>query len=163
MHPVSRTALVGATCLLGALLACKKTEKPQDAPPPAATPQPTAAPTPAAPGVAVGAAVKAPWGRSRTMYSGKLAEIYGKLGFVKFDDGDAGWSLLTELQPAGTPAPDPTGDTCAFKAEAKVSAPWGSSRTMYPGKVTETYGKLARVTFDDGDQGWELCSDLKTP
>jgi hypothetical protein len=165
MRTASRSALVAATCLVAALLACKKTEQPSEATPSSA-PAPTAAapaptPAPAATGVAVGAAVKAPWGRTKTMYPGKVAEIYGKLGFVKFDDGDSGWALLSDLQPAGTPGPDPTGDSCAFKVDAKVSAPWGSARTMYPGKVTEAYGKLASVTFDDGDHGWEPCADLK--
>lgn len=39
----------------------------------------------------------------------------------------------------------------------RVSLPY----TMYDGTVAESYGKLIRVSFDDGDSGWALASESK--
>jgi len=110
--------------------------------------------------VAVGAKVKAPWSRAGTMYSGKVTELYGKLAHIDFDDGDKGWADVTKLDPAGTALPTPT-DPCAFKVDQKVKAPWSRAKTMYSGKIDELHGKLAHVSFDDGDKGWALCSEIK--
>lgn len=123
----------------------------------------TAAPTVAPPvgAVTVGTSVMAPWSRRGTMYGGVVGEIYGKLGYVKFNDGDAGWALLEKMRPAGTSQPDPAGDTCAFQVGSKVKAPWSRTRAMYSGVISEVYGKLGRVDFLDGDQGWANCADMR--
>lgn len=46
---------------------------------------------------------------------------------------------------------------------SEVEAPWSSARTMQPGHVTELYGKMAHVEFDDGDKGWALVTELDPP
>lgn len=122
-----------------------------------------AAPTTAVPvgAVTVGTSVMAPWSRQGKMYGGVVSEIYGKLGYVKFNDGDTGWAPLDKMRPAGTPQPDPAGDTCAFELGAKVKAPWSRTRALYSGVVSEVYGKLARIDFLDGDQGWASCSEMR--
>lgn len=60
-----------------------------------------------------------------------------------------------------TPAP-PAATTTApaadspLKVGASVMAPWSRTGQLYGGRVTELYGKLAHVSFNDGDQGWAL-------
>jgi hypothetical protein len=110
--------------------------------------------------VDVGSSVQAPWSRAQKMYPGKVTELHGKLALINFDDGDKGWALVTSLQPAGEPQAAPA-DACAVKNGDKVTAPWSRTNAMYPGKVTEVHGKLAHVDFDDGDQGWALCAQIK--
>jgi hypothetical protein len=110
--------------------------------------------------VDVGSTVQAPWSRAQKMFPGKVTEVHGKLAHINFDDGDQGWALMTSLQPAGEAQPAPS-DTCATKVGDKVSAPWSRTKGMYPGKITEVHGKLAHVNFDDGDQGWALCAEIK--
>ena len=111
--------------------------------------------------VSVGDSVLAPWSRTKRRYGGKVDQIYGKLAFIKFEDGDSGWVLLQEMKPAGTPTPDPVGDTCAFKVRDKVKAPWSTRKAMYSGFVREVYGKLALIDFLDGDQGWAECGEMQ--
>lgn len=108
----------------------------------------------------VGAKVQAPWSREQSMYPGKVTELYGKLARVDFDDGHQGWVLVDKLQPAGSPQPAPA-DTCSVANGDRVSAPWSRTKQMYPGKITEVHGKLAHVNFDDGEQGWALCSETQ--
>jgi hypothetical protein len=111
--------------------------------------------------VSIGDSVLAPWSRTKRRYGGKVDQIYGKLAFIKFEDGDSGWVLLAEMKPAGTPAPDPMDDSCAFKVRDKVKAPWSTTKAMYSGFVNEVYGKLALIDFLDGDQGWAACSEMR--
>lgn len=108
-------------------------------------------------GVVVGSRVLAPWGRSGQMYPGRVGELYGKLAKIDFDDGDLGWAEVTRLRPAGTPKPTPQ-DPCNVRIGERVRAPWSRSGALYAGIVAEVHGKLAKVDFDDGDQGWALCS-----
>lgn len=111
-------------------------------------------------GTKVGDKVRAPWSKSSTMYPGKVAEVYGKLALVDFDDGDHGWAELAKLDPPGTPGSAPS-DACAVKVGAKVNAPWSRTNTLYPGTASEVHGKLVYVKFDDGDRGWAACSEVK--
>jgi hypothetical protein len=107
--------------------------------------------------VSKGAKVQAPWSRNQNMYPGTVHETYGRLALIDFDDGDHGWAEIVKLQPPGVPGPMPS-DTCAVRVGTKGQAPWSRSGSLYPGTVTEVYGKLAHINFDDGDQGWALCS-----
>ena len=107
--------------------------------------------------VTIGSRVQAPWSRSGQMYPGQVSSLYGKLALIDFDDGDQGWADVTRLRPAGVPRITPT-DSCRVRIGEKVRAPWSRSGQMYPGIVSEVHGNLARVDFDDGDQGWALCS-----
>ena len=111
--------------------------------------------------VSVGDSVLAPWSRAKRRYGGKVDRIYGKLAYIRFEDGDSGWALLSEMKPAGTPAPDPVGDSCAFKVRDKIKAPWSTRKAMYSGVVNEVYGKLALIDFLDGDQGWAECGEMR--
>jgi len=161
--------MVGIVCVLTAGC-CKKEPAPTGGTPDqpvttatTATATATIAAPPAVPAgaVTVGSRVMAPWSRQGSMYGGVVSEIYGKLGYVKFNDGDAGWALLVKMRPLGTPQPDPTGDSCSFGMGDKVKAPWSRTKAMFSGVVTEVYGKLARVDFLDGDQGWAPCAEMR--
>ena len=118
---------------------------------PAGTPRRT--PTDAC-SVALGQRVGAPWSRSGRQYPGVVAEVHGKLARIDFDDGDRGWALCNTAvveQPIGT-GPAVVG--------SRVMAPWSSQGKMYPGRVTELYGRLAHIAFDDGDEGWADVTQL---
>jgi len=39
-------------------------------------------------------------------------------------------------------------------------APWSRLGRLYPGVLKHTYGKLAYIAFDDGDEGWALLTRL---
>lgn len=54
-----------------------------------------------------------------------------------------------------TAAATPTVDS-PLKVGASVMAPWSRTGKLYGGRVTELYGKLAHVNFNDGDRGWTL-------
>jgi hypothetical protein len=111
-------------------------------------------------GASKGSKVQAPWSRTQSMYPGTVSETYGKLALIDFDDGDHGWAEVAKLQPPGIPGPTPT-DSCSVRVGMKGQAPWSRTGNLYRGTVTEVYGKLAHVNFDDGDQGWALCSAIK--
>jgi len=108
----------------------------------------------------VGSEVEAPWSSAGAMFPGHVTELYGKMAFIKFDDGDEGWALVTELDPPGVAGPQPT-DACSVAAGDRVLAPWSKTRKMYAGRIGEVYGKLALVNFDDGDKGWAMCTETK--
>ena len=108
----------------------------------------------------VGDQVKAPWSQTATMYPGKVAEIYGKLARIDFDDGDHGWAEIAKLDPPGAPQSAPS-DACSIAVGAKVKAPWSKTNTLFPGTASEVHGKLVHVKFDDGDHGWALCKETK--
>jgi hypothetical protein len=110
--------------------------------------------------VRVGSEVEAPWSSPGMMFPGRVTEIYGKMAFIKFDDGDEGWAPVTELDPPGVAGPQPT-DTCSLSTGDRVLAPWSKTRKMYAGRIGEVYGKLVLVNFDDGDKGWALCTETK--
>ena len=108
----------------------------------------------------VNSEVEAPRSSTGTMFPGHITELYGKMAYIKFDDGDEGWALVTDLDPPGVAGPRPS-DPCSVNVGDRVLAPWSKTRKMYAGRVGEVYGKLAHITFDDGDTGWAMCSETQ--
>jgi hypothetical protein len=111
--------------------------------------------------VSVGQKVQAPWSAKQNYYPGTVREIYGKLARIDFDDGDKGWVLVSAMDPPGKPKKDPSKSSSKFSDGDKVSCPWSQSGSFYPGKVSEVYGKLVHIDFDDGDKGWALANKCK--
>ena len=50
-------------------------------------------------GVAKGDRVMAPFSKTGKKYAGRIAEVYGKLALVQFDDGDRRWSACDQVDP----------------------------------------------------------------
>ncbi len=96
----------------------------------------------------VGDSISAPYSAAKTMYRGKVGEVYGKLIRVDYDDGSVNWALASE--------------TVHIE---HVQAPWKGTgpKQMYPGAVVEHYGKLAKIQFDDGSVGWAPVIELDPP
>ena len=65
---------------------------------------------------------------------------------------------LTTATATATAAP--TVDS-PLKVGMPVLAPWSRTGKMYGGSVTELYGKLAHVNFNDGDRGWALVEQCR--
>ena len=61
---------------------------------------------------------------------------------------------------AVAPTPPATPES-AVKVGTSVLAPWSRSGKMYGGTVTELYGKLGHVNFNDGDRGWALVEKMR--
>lgn len=40
----------------------------------------------------------APFSKTGKMYAGRIGEVYGKLAFVQFDDGDRGWAPCERVE-----------------------------------------------------------------
>ncbi len=49
----------------------------------------------------------------------------------------------------------------AVSVGTKVMAPYRGSAKRHPGTVTELYGKLAHINFDDGTRAWAMLTRLK--
>lgn len=109
--------------------------------------------------LAVGSEVEAARNDGTTK-AGRVTELHGKVAHVQFDDGDQGWIAVLDLEPPGTPGPEPS-DTCSFGVGDRVLSPWSMTGKAYAGRVTEVHGKLATVFFDDGDSVWVACAELK--
>jgi hypothetical protein len=109
-------------------------------------------------------AVKALWNKDTQGSPAHLLRTYGKLGFVRYDDGEAsqGWSTLDKLQPsqAQLAGPEPL-EKCGVATGDKVRSPFSLSKMDFPAKIGETYGGVAFVKFDDGDQHWVECERIR--
>jgi len=57
---------------------------------------------------------------------------------------------------AATPAVD-----SPLKMGTPVMAPWSRTGKLYGGRVSELYGKLVHVDFNDGDKGWALVEQCR--
>jgi hypothetical protein len=88
-----------------------------------------------------------------------VLELYGKLAKLRYGGGDD-WDYLSKTTPAGTPLPDPHGDSCSVLVGQRVKATWPWDKKKYLARVGEVYGKLARVAHqDDGALQWLACDD----
>lgn len=78
----------------------------------------------------------------------------------------------SKSEDSSSPPPPPTPTVVAtakavptvdspLKVGTPVMAPWSRSGKMYGGRVTDLYGKLAHVSFNDGDQGWALVEKCR--
>ncbi len=106
----------------------------------------------------VGDAVDARWGQADVMRSGAVDAVYGRLALVRLEGGkDIVWVEATSTKPKTEAKPQPS-ETNEFSKDDRVAAPYSTRARFYPGKVTEKYGKLVRIQFDDGDRGWSTAS-----
>ncbi len=110
----------------------------------------------------VGAKVKAPLGK-RKKQNASVMELYGKLAKLRFADHNIGWALVKELEPPGAIQYYPKEDRCEAKVGDRVRARWSTSRSLTGAVVDEVHGKLAHLKFDDNDEDWALCDELKPP
>jgi hypothetical protein len=102
-------------------------------------------------------------GVDATAIDGKVVDFYGKLAKVEHTRGGyVEWLYLNKTTPAGTPLPDPRGDSCSVLVGQRVKAKWPYSKTdTYLARVGEVYGKMARVVYsDDGKLQWSPCEEL---
>jgi len=103
-------------------------------------------------------AVKAVWEQDKKRYGALALRRYGRLAWLSYDGGGSAWMPVTELDPPLPEGPAPK-ETCALAVGAKVKAPWSTVRkNLSKGTITEIYGGMARVKFDDGDVGWAHCA-----
>lgn len=93
------------------------------------------------------------------MYPGVVERTYGKLAFVRFDDGDEAWVPMGATQPPGTPVAPPN-EPCAVRAGQRVDAPWARAG-RFAATVDEVHGRMAHVRFDDGDEAWLPGADCR--
>ena len=108
--------------------------------------------------------VSAVWEPSKKRYKALVSRVYGRLAWVDYAGSGSAWmpikelALLDESHPALIEGPEPR-ETCSLSVGAKVKAPWSTTRTqLWAGTITEIYGGLARVKFDDGNTGWAHCA-----
>lgn len=66
----------------------------------------------------------------------------------------------TETATTVAPTAAPTVDS-PLKIGTPVMAPWSRTGRLYGGTVSELYGKLAHVNFNDGDKGWALVEQCR--
>jgi hypothetical protein len=100
----------------------------------------------------------------------RILDTYGKFAQVQFeDDGNdwvygnlKGWVLQKELTPQGAIVSHPD-DTCAVAVNEAVRGRWNTVMKETNGVVKETYGRLARVEFENQESGWTQCKLLKAP
>lgn len=92
-------------------------------------------------------------------YPGKILELYGKFAYFMYDDGYKRWLPITDIEPIPAAAPDPV-ETTALKNGEAVIALWDNG-AYYPGTVSDRYGKLVLVQYEDGDTGWSDSSTVK--
>lgn len=86
-------------------------------------------------------------------------KTYGKLVWVSFVDGSAAWVPASEVKPPQPAGPEPSEPPCGFKVGDKVKSAWSKAREQRSNAtVTEVYGGLANVVFDDKNVGWAHCA-----
>lgn len=106
--------------------------------------------------------VKAPWSNDKAPWPGKVTRIYGKLGFVEYNDGSKAWQKLDQMEPPQEADLDPK-DDCGFEVKDKVKAPYATNQTLFGAKVKEIYGHFAFLEYDDKNVMWADCTAMKKP
>jgi hypothetical protein len=76
------------------------------------------------------------------------------------DESSSAPPPATTTATTATPTAAATVDS-PLKVGAAVMAPWSRTGKRYGGHVTELYGKLAHVNFNDGDRGWALIEQCR--
>lgn len=104
----------------------------------------------------VGARVLGRWGDG-LWYPGAVAAEKGPSRHVQFDDGDEAWLGASDLTVQDDPGDDGGGQ---LKEGARIQGQW-ADRNWYPGVLTERFGRVWQVKFDDGDRAWLDSSRLK--
>jgi hypothetical protein len=98
---------------------------------------------------------------SKRWAMGTLKDVYGRYGYVQYDNGAAHWVAVDAFDPPLAPEPIPPGDACAWSPGDKLSAPYGREKKYYPGVLYTSEGRLAFIHFSDGDKGLAYCEELK--
>jgi hypothetical protein len=111
----------------------------------------------------VGSKVNAPWSRTQKKFPGTVTEVYGKLALIDFDDGDQGWALCANVDVTALGGAAAGAAATELVLGANVRAPWSRAGRLYAGRVSQLYGKLALIDFDDGDQGWADVTQIIPP